>query len=451
PGLSLGGIGQYFNRHETWAEMARPWIDYLARNALLLQQGRNVADVAYFYGEEAPLTGLYGERPVPDAPKHYGYDFVNTEALVGALANDGAELVTPGGARYQALYLCGSSGQMTLPTLRRIAALVEGGATVIGLRPEANPSLAGDPGEWAALRNRLWRGSDMTEVGRGRVIAVGDLDTGLAAMALPPDFRFTGGAPDTDIPFLHRKLGDGDSYFLANRRDRRETIEARFRVTGKAPELWRADSGAIEPVSYRIENGATVVPLTLAADESVHVVFRRPAPAGGLNYARAEPVDQSTLAGPWTVTFQPGRGAPVKPVKVARLAPLDANSSPGIRYFSGIATYANKFDAPKGWRSGRPLWLDLGEVREVAEVVVNGKRAGTVWHAPYRLDISRLVKARGNRVEVRVANLWVNRLIGDAQPGATPVAWTGLQAYKPDSPLRRSGLIGPVRLLGERR
>ncbi|MET0179506.1 MAG: glycosyl hydrolase, partial [Novosphingobium sp.] len=288
PGLSLGQFGQYFNRHETWAEMARPWMDYLARNSLMLQQGRNVADVAYFYGEEAPLTGLWGEQAITGAPAHYGYDFVNADAVMSALRNDGAELVTPGGARYRALFLGGSSRRMTLPTLRRIAALVEGGATVIGTAPEADPSLAGNPAEWSALRARLWRGAEMTRVGQGWVIAVNDLDTGLAAIALPPDFRFNGGGPDSDIAFVHRRLSDGDSYFLANRKDRAETIEARFRVTGKAPELWHADTGAIEPVSYRIENGATIVPLTLAPEQSLHVVFRRPAQAPALVYAKVE-------------------------------------------------------------------------------------------------------------------------------------------------------------------
>ena len=114
PGLSLFIFGQYFNRHESWAEMAKPWVDYMSRNSLMLQQGRNVADVAYFYGEEAPLTGLYGDKAVADAPVNRAYDFVNYDALTGALTNEGGELVAPGGARYRALYLGGSSRKMTL-------------------------------------------------------------------------------------------------------------------------------------------------------------------------------------------------------------------------------------------------------------------------------------------------------------------------------------------------
>jgi hypothetical protein len=172
PGLSLMIFGQFFNRHESWAEMARPWVDYMARNSLLLQQGRNVADVAYFYGEEAPLTGLYGKAPVADAPKANAYDFVNADALGGVLLNQGNELVSQGGARYRAVYLGGSSRMMTLKTLRRLAELVDGGATVIGLAPQGSPALddaqAAKAAEWQQLVARLWPGSGDATVGKGR-------------------------------------------------------------------------------------------------------------------------------------------------------------------------------------------------------------------------------------------------------------------------------------------
>jgi hypothetical protein len=167
PGLSLFIFGQYFTRHESWAPLARPWVDYISRNAFLLQQGRNVADVGYFYGEEAPLTGLYGDKPVADAPKTHAYDFVNADALMGALANDGAELVTPGGARYKALYLGGSSRMMTLAALERLAALVDGGATVVGLKPQGSPSNTDDPARYAALVAKLWPGTPGAAVGKG--------------------------------------------------------------------------------------------------------------------------------------------------------------------------------------------------------------------------------------------------------------------------------------------
>jgi alpha-L-rhamnosidase len=448
PGLSLFIFGQYFNRHEAWAEMAKPWVDYLSRNGLMLQQGRHFADVAYFYGEDAPLTALFDNKPMTDTPKTHGFDFINADVLTGALTNEGTDLATPGGARYRAIYLGGSSRKMTLPTLRRLAALVEAGATVIGGAPEDSPSLEGDAAAYSALATKLWPGGAQASVGKGRVIASADVETALATIGVIPDFGYSGGTEGADIPFLHRKLADGDSYFLVNRNDQSETIEARFRVTGKAPELWHAETGTSEPVSYRIENGETIIPLSLTAEQSVHVVFRKAATSDALAIKKLVPATLATLDGPWAVTFQSGRSAPAS-ATLPGLAPLNENADPGIKYFSGIASYLKDFIAPKGWKSGRPLMIDLGEVREVADVFVNGKPAGSAWHAPYRIDIGSVTRAGKNKLEVRVANLWVNRLIGDAQPGATKITFTAMPSYTKDAPLRPSGLIGPVTLMGQ--
>ncbi len=445
PGLSLFIFGQYFNRHEAWAEMAKPWVDYLSRNGLMLQQGRNVADVAYFYGEEAPLTGLYGDKAVANAPKMNAYDFVNADALTDALSNDGTEVVARGGARYRVIYLGGTSRKMTLPTLKRLENLVRGGATVVGNAPEGSPSLGGDTSEYKALTAKLWPGNAYTDIGKGRVIATDDIEAALSAMKIAPDFRFTGGSAGADLPFVHRKLSDGDSYFLVNRNDRAETIEAHFRVTGKTPELWHAETGQSDAVSFRIENGETIIPLSFDSEESVHVVFRKTATADTLAIKKLAPTTFATLGGPWTVSFQPGRSAPAT-ANLPQLAPLNENGDPGIKYFSGIATYTKDFTTPKGWRAGQPLWIDLGKVSELAEVSVNGKPAGGAWHAPFRVDIGSTTKPGKNKLEVRVANLWVNRLIGDAQPGAKKITFTAMPTFRADAPLRPSGLIGPVTL-----
>ena len=207
PGLSFFFFGQYFNRHESWAEMAKPWVDYIARNSLMLQQGRNVADVAYFYGEEAPLTGLYGERPVADAPTSSAYDFINTDALMHVVSNDGADLIAPSGARYRVLYLGGSSDRMTLPTLKRIAELAEEGAIIVGIAPTGSPSLADNPIEYGALVKRLWAGGNQTVVGKGRVIASHDVEGSLRYLSIAPDFHFTGGQADSALPFVHSQTG----------------------------------------------------------------------------------------------------------------------------------------------------------------------------------------------------------------------------------------------------
>lgn len=446
PGLSLFIFGQYFNRHETWAEMARPWVDYLARSSFMLQQGRHFADVAYFYGEEAPLTGLFGDKLITDAPTRYGYDFINADALMNHVSVADGELVAKGGARYKVLYLGGSSHRMTLPVLSRIAGLVEAGATVVGNAPESSPSLNDDKAEFAALVRRLWSGGLVTTAGQGKVIASKDVEASLASMNVEPDFSYTKSQADSEALFLHRRLDAGEVYFISNRKQRAERFEARFRVTGKTPEIWRADTGTSESVSYRIEGGATFIPLDLESDESLFVVFRKPASETSSEIKQTTLSQAGIIEGSWDIAFQPGRGAPAS-IKLDSLGSLSEHADAGVKYFSGIATYMHTFTLPKGSRAGSPLFLDLGEVRDVAEVYANGKRVGTVWHAPYRIDIGGAVKTGRNQLEVRVANLWVNRLIGDAQPETKKVTYTALPAYRADAPLRRSGLIGPVRLL----
>ena len=446
PGLSLAIFGQYFNRHESWAEMARPWIDYVSRSSYLLQQGRNVADVAYFYGEEQPLTSLYGRGPLKDVPQRYAFDFVNAEVLQNLLDVEGGELVARSGARYRVLYLGGSSARMTLPTLQRIAALAEAGATVVGPAPVSSPALADDAVAFATLVKRLWAGSGVTQVGKGRVIAGRDIEAALLSIGTQPDFQFAKPAADSEVLFVHRLVSDGDLYFVNNRLNRAESFEARFRVTGRRPEIWHADTGLIEPVSYRIEGDETVVPLQLAAEDSYFVVFREPTRVASATVMRPTFMPVAELAGAWDVVFQPGRGAPAA-TRLEHLHSFSEHGEAGIRYFSGTSTYTKSFQLPKGVKPGAALQLDLGQVGDVAEVRVNGRLMGTVWRAPFRLDIGPATQAGANTLEVRVANLWVNRLIGDVQPNAQKVAFTAAPTYAPGAPLRPSGLLGPVVLV----
>ncbi|HEX7855186.1 MAG TPA: glycosyl hydrolase [Sphingobium sp.] len=443
PGLALFIFGQYFNRHETWAEMARPWMDYIARNSFLLQQGRNVADIAYFYGEEAPLSGLYAEKPVADAPTRYAFDYANADVVLNKLKVENGELVAPGGARYRALYLGGTSAKMTLPVLRQIAALMEAGATIVGKAPETSPSLHDDPAAFRTLVSYLWKAGNGSQRGRGRVIASTNIEEALGKIGVLPDFDYTRSQPNSEILFVHRRVDDGDTYYLFNRRDRREIVEARFRVTGKVPEIWHADTGMIEKVSYRTEGGVTIVPLEMAPESSFHVVFRKPAASPSATEAVAKASVVQTLAGPWSVLFQPGRGAPAA-TTLNTLDPLNENADAGIRYFSGVATYSKSFALDRKANGRGPLWLDLGSIGDVAEVRVNGRAVGTTWHAPYRLNIRDAVRPGRNQITVRVANLWVNRLVGDAQKGAKKVTFTTLPAYTANAPLRPSGLFGPV-------
>ena len=446
----LGSIfGQYFNRHETWAEMARPWIDYIARSSYLLQQGQYFADVAYFYGEEAPLTGLYTKNPVSDAPIGYAYDFVSADALLNQLQVDSGDIVTKSGAHYRVLYLGGSSQHMTLPVLRRLVSLVEAGATVVGEAPQSSPSREDDRATFDAIVRHLWSGQRVTSVGLGKVISSKDIESALLFLGLGPDFRYSSPEANIEVLFLHRHLADGEVYYLSNRKNRAEHFEARFRLAGKAPQIWRADSGVAEPISYRMEGAETIVPLDMEAEESFFVVFRQPADAPARTVDKAALSPLATLEGSWNVSLQPKHGDSMS-ITLASLGSLSKRAEPAVKYFSGVATYRKSFELPKSAQPGTNLLLDLGDVGDLAEVYVNGNLMGTVWHPPYRLDIGSAVKHGSNQLAVRVADLWVNRLIGDAQPGAKKVAYTSIPTYGTDAPLRPSGLLGPVQLLAQR-
>jgi hypothetical protein len=441
PGVSLGAFGQYFTRLETWAEMAAPWIDYISRTSFMLQQGRNVADVAYFYGEEMPVAEMGLRRGFTDAPTRYGYDLLPPDALLNNLKVEDGTVVASGGARYRAIYLGGTSERMTLRVLQRLAALAGDGATIIGEPPQASPSLADDPEAYQKLVATLWPEHGHATIGKGRIIRDHAIEPTLEALGIVPDF-------DTSAPgltFVHRQRVDADIYFVVNALDEPRKIEARFRVSGRAPELWHADDATVEPVPYRIENGETIVALEMGGSDSNMIVFRKPARPGDSPRARAAPMPVAAVEGPWRVDFQAGRGAPRK-TTLPRLVSLSDNSDPAIRYFSGVSTYRSTFSVPRAPRGVR-TWLDLGKVGDVAEVRVNGKRVGTAWKTPYRLDISAGVHPGRNQIEVRVANLWVNRLVGDAQPGAKRIAYTTLPTYTAKAPLRPSGLIGPVTIL----
>mgnify|MGYP003582489415 CR=1 FL=1 len=446
PGLSLSMFGQYFNRHEAWAELARPWIDYLSRTSYLLQQGRAIADVAYFYGEEAPLTGLYSDKPVEDAPKRYGYDFVNAEALTSQLKAVKGELVSPSGARYRILKLGGSSNRMTVATLRRLEQIAAAGVIIVGAPPKNSPALQDNPAEFDALVQKLWRPGKNGKP----LIQMEKTEEALNANGTKPDFDYLATSGNADILFAHRRWAGGDAYFLTNRKKKAENIQAMFRVTGKAPEIWHADTGTFEPVSYRIENGRTIVPLEMLPQDAFFVLFRNDTDNDHMTIPRPALRTLAPVTAAWTARFQEGRGAP-QTIRMDHLLALDQHNDPSVRYYSGEVVYRTQFDTPPGFKATDRLLLDLGDVADVATIKVNGQDVGSLWKAPYRVEIGHAVHPSANSLEVRIATTWANRLIGDVQAGAKKTTFTTFPTYRPDAPLRPAGLIGPVVLMGDDR
>jgi hypothetical protein len=448
PGLSLGPFGQWFNRLDTWSEQGRPWMDYLARSSYLLQQGQAVADIAYFYGEEAPVTALFTQAP-PATPEGYNFDFVNRDVILNRLSVQDGRLVTGTGMSYRVLYLGGSSKRMTLGVLRRIRDFVRNGAVVAGERPTTSPSLADNQGQWVAIADELWGdGSDsgMRRVGQGRVYPLTDLTQVLSAEEVDLDFSHARPAAEIPLMFFHRRTPQADIYFVANRFDRAAEFDATFRVAGRAAELWHADTGLIQPASYAIHGGLTTVPLKLEPYGSVFVVFDKPASLQEQTIVEPVRTQVARLQGAWDISFQPNRGAPAN-AHFSALSDWSQNPDPGIKYFSGTATYTQTIKIPATTlKSGARFELDLGSVREVADVVVNGQPSGTAWKPPYHVDVTRALKPGANTFTIKVTNLWPNRLIGDKQPGATRVAFASIDAYAASSPLLPSGLLGPVQL-----
>ena len=153
---------------------------------------------------------------------------------------------------------------------------------------------------------------------------------------------------------------------------------------------------------------------------------------------------------PWSAKFQQGRGAP-ESTTFDKLTSLTESSEAGIQYFSGAVTYSNTFKLKKKEiRSKDSVILDLGEVKDLAEVTVNGKNLGVFWNAPFMVDITKALRNGTNTIEVKVINMWHNRLVGDVQPGVTEkITYTQMEFFKPDEPLLPAGLLGPVKIIGQ--
>ena len=460
PGNAM--VGTHVHRNITWAEQARPFMNHLARQSFLLQQGLFVADLAYLLDEGAPSTmPIWGAGLTPKPPKGYDFDYINADVLLNRRSGAaGGRLVLPDGMSYRVLVLP-QTDKMRPELLRKIRDLVLGGATVVGPRPARSPSLAGRPEsdrDVPELAAEVWGDLDgvsrtIRYVGKGRVVWGLPLEDVLASLNTPKDAEFATGL-DAEVAWTHRRTSDADIYYVANLTDAAQDIQARFRVSGKEAELWQPDTGQIAPASYRIVDDRTIVPLGLSPRESVFVVFRRAASSPTRTLPQRTATTLATVSGPWDVTFPANLGAPER-IQLAHLESWTAHADPGVKYFSGTATYTRRLQAPQSWfESGARLALDLGAVHDIAEVSINGEPPVTLWKPPYQVDATGSLEPGENRLEIKVTNQWTNRQIGDrlvpadrkvlAMPagGFGPMAGFG----GPQTPAE-SGLLGPVTVI----
>ena len=453
--------GYDMNPGTTWWGKSKPFMDYLSRCSYMLQQGLFVADACYYYGDQTPnFFPLFHD--VPEKPrlkglgKGYDFDVVNSDIILNRMSVKDGRLVLPDGMSY-AIMLLPDQVHMPLQILKKISELVKAGATIVGSRPTTVPGLNNWEKENVALNqitSELWGASDGKTIfentsGNGGVIAGYSADEVLQKKHIEPDFSFT--AP-SEIDYIHRTTAIGEIYFLRNGSEDPVNAMCRFRVKGMYPELWDASTGTVSRVAdYTKEEGALSFKIGLPAHGSIFVVFNKNSRSNLSELDNNKTVAAKTeILGPWKVNFPPNWGAPPSAV-FDQLISWTESENTGIKYFSGTAAYHNSFNVAA--TGDKTLILDLGEIRDVAEVFINGKSAGILWKKPYSVDIRQLVLPGRNELKVEIVNLWVNRLTGDMlldpkdrfcktnQPYMKSEVWPGGdEPYR----LQTAGLLGPV-------
>jgi hypothetical protein len=437
--------GTHINPNITWWNQSNDFFLYLNRSQFLMQQGHAVDDVLYFYGDQVPdFVRLKRDDPAHIEPG-YDYDVTDEDALLHTLAVHAGAITTPAGNQYRLLILP-ASRRLSLPALERIESYVKQGGNIAGPLPIGPTGIVDENTlqQFAVLAHDLWGDCSQTSHAYGAGLVFCDTDTrsALRQLKLPPDFEDSSAALD----YVHRRDGSKDIYFVRNGSSSSVDANVALRVTGRQPELWNALDGTVEPQDrYQVANGVTTLPLHLAAYGSIFVVFEHPA-ASHSNSVTANSLQATSTelpANQWAISFQQNRGAPSGAQKLPSLASWTESKDPGIRYFSGTATYSTQFNSTRA--AGDQIVLALTDLREICTVRVNGKPTGTIWAKPYQLDITAGVKPGVNTLEMDVTNLWPNRIIGDAQPSNTHAyTKTNIRKYTANSPLLPSGLIGPV-------
>jgi hypothetical protein len=459
--------GTDINTTATWWPKARPFMDYLARTSYLLRQGWFVGDVCYYYGDQAPNfypSHHFVPRKIvrPELGLGYDYDVCSSQVILERMQVRDGRIVLPDGMSYAILTLPDQDA-MPLDVLRKITSLVEAGATVVGRKPSRTHALKNAPENDAELRrlaDSLWGDCDGDKIkehrfGKGRVLWGPSWREVLGGMGIGPDFQVMDEARRDDFDYIHRTTDQAEIYFVSNRTMTGKSLDCIFRVPPGRVELWDPLTGGSAAVTAVAADGGSRLRLDLAPAGSVFVVFHKAdasqtPPSAEVVFSPAK-VTQEVLMidGPWTLRFPAGWGAP-ESVVIEQLACWTASADAGVKYFSGTASYETSLIAPES-PTGK-LWLDLGDLKDVAEVFLNGKSVGVVWTPPYRVPVDGILKPGKNHLKVDVSNLWANRILGDQtmpEGGTyTRTNMSGSLRESPKAPLP-SGLFGPVRLVHE--
>jgi hypothetical protein len=486
--------GTYLNPEVTWWQQAGSFTAYLNRAQFLLQQGLPVADVLYYYGDQVPnFVRLKSDDPAGVLPE-YDYDVIDTDALLHRILFDQGSLRTPEGIRYRMLVLP-PSRIIPLPVLELTNRYLQAGGTVVGLRP-LRPQGIVNPSEelrYQKLADQIWSRCDASpsptsvHVGKGTLYCEATARDAAHMAGILPDMEST----SKDIDYVHRRTAQADIYFVRNTQPKPMETSLTFRVADRQPEIFNAITGEIRPsmLFERTKDGRTQIPFSLGPYESLFIVFDKPASAhlvslekehqpvalsnsievteqnGKLQFRTYQPGDYEgvfsdgktmsfhvqaesvPVKSDWTLEFPPHWGAPSH-LAISSLKSWTDFEDTGVRYFSGTATYHTVVHLDsKQLASGHELWLDLGDVHEIAQVRINGTSLTPLWIKPYADRVDRLMHPGDNQVDVEVTNFWPNRIIGDLQPGNEHrYTSTNIRAFSSSSSLLPSGLLGPVTL-----
>jgi hypothetical protein len=455
PGMTLDGIGTFLQRDQTWWKPGKAWVDYTQRCQWLLQQGRPVADIAVFTGEELPRRAILPDRLVNDLPGLFGAERVASEALrlnnagepvtskPNGVVSRSANMVDPADwvdALHGYAYDClNPDAVLRLGEVRAGRIVLPGGASykVLVLPASVDTSTLS-----SLLKQRLWQWKKQGAI----ILNAPYTASSLNEFGLAADFRATEAKlPASHIAYTHRTAPGLDIYFVSNQLDRPRCLDISVRVKDRLPELWDAVTGGITPAfEWHRDSSRTVIRVCVPENGSIFIVLRRGAgnnPGGSLpKWIR--PGAAQPLNSPWTVRFDPALGGPAAPVVFNELSDWSKNTDSAIRYYSGTAVYSKSFN----WNGPGRAWLEIGRVANMASVRVNGIDCGVAWTPPYRIEVTKALRAGLNKLEIAVTNTWANRLIGDHRlPEDRRITWT-TAPYRLDGSLLEAGIMGEVRL-----
>ena len=454
--------GTHVNPQVTWWDKSGPFIDYFHRTQSVIQNGKFVADVLFYYGDHVPNVFPFTHPDVQEVAPAFDYDVTDETIFLQLKMKDG-KIVVPGGIEYRVLVLP-SHKVLSLDVLIKLESLLKQGAQVLGYKPEQLVSLSkGEKGQkqFHELANKIW-GVNVSEKGVSKY-GKGKLSWGvtpseyLISQNVPADFNVLGSESKKDYDYIHYSIGEADVYFVSNQTTERRKINCQFRVSGMQPELWDALNGEIRTAqSFTQKDNLTTVPLTLDPYGSIMVVFSKKIDKNlqgtqKQNYPDFETV--KNIDGEWLVNFDPKWGGP-ESIIFPKLIDWTQHSNEGVKFYSGTAVYNKVFDIDFEPKNNEQYFLQLESVKDVgiAEVTINGENKGILWTKPFRIEISNELKKGENILQVKVVNSWYNRVAGDEkfrdkkQYTSTNILlihdFRG--GVKEEIPLEPSGLIGPV-------